>query len=76
MIVCVNNSANTVVSNIIMVVARLLHTGEGPLSQSGPPSPLAVVNSRTTNFYLLLISNTPEGFNERYQNASNAISDR
>ena len=45
----------------------------GPAAKVGP-CPLAVVNNGTDNLSLLVLSNMPEGTNERYQNTGNAIS--
>ena len=55
------------------------YTGRGRSHKVGPaakvgPCPFGVVNNGTGNISLLVLSNMPEGTDERYQNNSNAIS--
>ena len=45
----------------------------GPAAKVGP-CPFGVVNNGTGNISLLVLTNIPEGTDERYQNNSNAIS--
>ena len=45
----------------------------GPAAKVGP-CPIGVVNNGTGNISLLVLSDMPEGTDERYQNNSNAIS--
>ena len=45
----------------------------GPAAKVGP-CPIGVVNNGTGNISLLVLSDMPEGTDERYQNNSKAIS--